>query len=118
MNITSALTDRAVLEELGRRLAKRRLSLAKSQEETANECGLARRTIINAEAGRSIQSESLIRILRSLNLLDSLETLLPDHSLQPMDILKLKNKERKRAAKKRDTQMPQSTPKWQWGDGS
>lgn len=116
MQTTNLLTDQAVLEELGRRLAKHRLMRNKSQAKFAEECGLGRRTIQYAEAGRSIQVESLICILRSLNLLDTLEALLPDPGIQPMDMLKLKKKERKRVAKKRGDQQPQSAEGWQWGD--
>lgn len=116
MQITNLHTDQAVLKELGRRLAKHRLMRNKTQAEFAEECGLGRRTIQYAESGRSVQAESLIRILRSLNLLDALEALLPDPGVQPMDMLKLKKKERKRVAKKRSDQQPQSAEEWQWGD--
>lgn len=116
MQITGTLTDQAVLQEIGKRLAKHRLALGKSQVELAADCGLGRRTIQHAEAGRSIQAESLIRILRSLDLLDTLEVLLPDPGIRPMDILRLKTKERKRAVKKRSGQQQQSAEKWKWGD--
>jgi transcriptional regulator with XRE-family HTH domain len=118
MKITNTLTDRAVLEEIGQRLAKQRLSMGKNQTELANESGLARRTIQNAEAGQPVQSESLIKILRSLGLLDVLDALLPDQSIRPMDLLKLKNKERQRVGKKRTPQKPQGGSKWEWGEES
>lgn len=118
MKIVNHLTDQTVLEELGRRLAKHRLAIGKSQVELADDCGLGRRTIQYAEAGRSVQSESLIRILRSLNLLDILESLLSDLGIRPMDMLKLKTKERKRVARKRGGQQQQSADEWQWGDES
>ena len=118
MKITKYLTDQTVLEELGRRLAKHRLAIGKSQVELAENCGLGRRTIQYAEAGRSIQAESLIRILRVPNLLDILENLVPDPGIRPMDVLKLKTKERKRVARKRGDQQQQSTDEWHWGDES
>ena len=116
MKITSNLTDQAILGEIGRRLAKQRLSISKSQAELASECGLARRTIQYAEAGKPVQSESLVKILRSLGLLDTLDALLPDQSLRPMDMLKLKNKERKRVVKKRGSHKIQGEGEWQWGN--
>ena len=116
MKITNVLTDQTVLKEIGNRLAKHRLMLNKTQSEFAEECGLGRRTIQYAEAGRSVQTDSLIRILRSLNLLDVLEALLPDLGIQPMDLIKLKNKERKRSSSKRSGQRPQSAGEWQWGN--
>jgi transcriptional regulator with XRE-family HTH domain len=116
MKLTSNLTDQVILEEIGRRLAKQRLSISKSQAELASECGLARRTIQYAEAGKPVQSESLVKILRSLSLLETLDALLPDQSLRPMDMLKLKSKERKRVAKKRAPQKAQGEGEWKWGD--
>lgn len=116
MHLTEYLTDQAVLEVLGRRLAKHRLALGKSQEELANECGLARRTIVNAETGHSVQSTSLIRMFRALGLLEVLEVLLPDPGIQPMDMLRLKKKERKRASRKREAQQGKARNEWQWGD--
>jgi len=116
MKITSNLTDQAILEEIGRRLGKQRLSISKSQNELASESGLARRTIQYAEAGKPVQSESLVKILRSLDLLEALDALLPDQGLRPMDMLKLKSKERKRVAKKRGPHKAQDGGEWQWGD--
>jgi transcriptional regulator with XRE-family HTH domain len=116
MKITNNLTDQIILEEIGRRLAKQRLSISKSQAELASECGLARRTIQYAEAGKPVQSESLVKIMRSLGLLETLDTLLPDQGPRPMDMLKLNSKERKRVAKKRGQQNIHGKDEWQWGD--
>jgi transcriptional regulator with XRE-family HTH domain len=116
MKISSVLTDQSVLEEVGLRLAKQRLAMGKSQVELASESGLARRTIQYAEAGKPVQSESLVKILRSLGLLETLDALLPDQSIRPMDMLKLKSKERKRAAKKCVPHKVQGESEWKWGD--
>ena len=116
MKITNNLTDQVALEEIGRRLARHRLSLNKSQTELANACSLARRTIQYAEAGKPIQSESLVKILRALSLLESLDALLPDQSARPMDMLRLKNKERKRASKTRSARGSHTGNNWQWED--
>lgn len=114
MKITPNLTDQVVLTELGERLARRRINLAKTQQQLAEESGLSRRTIQYAEAGGSVQSESLIRLLRALGLLGTLDALLPEQSVSPMDMLKLKKKERKRV---RVTQGAQAaTDEWKWGD--
>jgi len=116
MRLTDTLTDAAALQEIGRRLAKQRLAQSKSQEELAIECGLARRTIVNAETGNSVQSTSLVRMLRALGLLEVLDTLLPEHSIKPMDVLKLKKKERKRVSRNRGDQQGKKKGEWQWGD--
>lgn len=116
MKITDNLTEQAVLREIGRRLAQRRLLLGKSQVEFAEECGLGRRTIQHAEAGRSIQTDSLVRMLRSLKLLEALEALLPDQGPSPMDLLRLKTVERKRVVRNRSDRKAPPSGGWQWGD--
>lgn len=116
MKIASNLTDQTVLRELGKRLAKRRIELAKTQMQLAEESGLARRTIQHAEAGRSIQSESLVRLFRALGLFEMLDALLPEQRIRPMEALKLKNKERQRVRKQQVTQ--KSGEEWQWEDES
>jgi len=60
-----------------------------------------------------MQMSTMIRILRVLELLDRLETLVPEAGPRPMDLLKLKGQERKRASGKRKP--PDEVP-WKWGD--
>jgi len=55
-------------------------------------------------------------MLRALGLLEVLDTLLPEHSIKPMDVLKLKKKERKRVSRNRGDQQGKKKGEWQWGD--
>ena len=113
MKIEGLLTDEAILAELGGRLAQRRLELQLTQEMLAEQAGVSKRTVERIEAGATTQMSTLIRILRALELLDRLETLVPEAGPRPMDLIKLKGKARKRASGKR-----KSTDKgpWHWGD--
>lgn len=113
MKIEGLLTDEAILTELGGRLAQRRLELQLTQEMLAEQAGVSKRTVERIEAGAMTQTSTLIRILRVLELLDRLETLVPGAGPRPMDLVKLKGKSRKRASGKR-----KSTDKgpWHWGD--
>lgn len=113
MKIERFLTDDAVLLELGSRLAQRRIALGKSQAALAEQAGVSKRTVERVEAGDAAQTATLIRMLRVLELLDRLEMLVPETGPRPMDLLKLKGKERKRAPRK--TAKPSVQP-WQWGD--
>ena len=113
MKIDPILADEAVLEELGGRLAQRRLELQLTQAELAEQAGVSKRTIERVEAGATTQMSTMIRILRALDLLGRLETLIPEVGPRPMDLLKLKGKERQRAARKRSEKIDQP---WQWGD--
>jgi len=113
MKIEPLLADEATLAELGGRLAQRRLELQLTQAELAEQAGVSKRTVERVEAGATTQTATLIRILRVLELLDRLEMLVPAAGPSPMDLLKLKGKERKRASRKKKS--PSGKP-WQWGD--
>jgi hypothetical protein len=55
----------------------------------------------------------MIRIFRTLELLDALDGLVPEAGPRPMDLLKLKGKERQRATGKNKQQGGEP---WKWGD--
>ena len=97
MKIDGLLTDEAILAELAGRLVQRRLELQLTQEMLAEQAGVSKRTVERVEAGTTTQMSTMIRILRVLELLDRLETLVPEAGPRPMDMLKLKGKMRKRA---------------------
>ncbi|HWQ26360.1 MAG TPA: helix-turn-helix transcriptional regulator [Chlorobaculum sp.] len=113
MKIEGLLTDEAILAELGGRFAQRRLELQLTQEMLAEQAGVSKRTVERVEAGATMQMSTMIRILRVLELLDRLETLVPESGPRPMDLLRLKGKARKRASGKRK---PTDEKPWTWGD--
>lgn len=113
MKIEGLLTDKAILSELGGRLAQRRLELHLTQEMLAEQAGVSKRTVERIEAGATAQMSTLIRLLRVLELLDRLETLVPEAGPRPMDLVKLKGKARKRASGKRKSTDEEP---WRWGD--
>ena len=114
MKIINEMSDDTVLEVFGRRLGQRRLALQMTQAELAQEAGVSKRTVERIEAGASSQSLNLIRILRVLDLLPRLDRLAPAAEPRPMDLLKLKGKERRRASGRRIAKQPGE--KWAWGD--
>jgi len=115
MKIEKQLTDSAVLNEIGERIVRRRLDLYLAQADLAEQAGLSKRTVERVEAGHSTQIASMIRILRVLDLADNLENLIPEATSRPMELLKLKNKTRKRASPTRKTSTAGGR-KWLWGD--
>lgn len=114
MDITSTMTDNAVLEELGRRLRRRRIDLGLTQADLAEEAGVSKRTVERLEAGAPTQTPNLVRILRSLDLLNTLSRLVPETGPRPMELLKLKGKQRQRATSRRSQN--RSNAAWSWGD--
>ncbi len=115
MKIDNLLTDEAVLSELGARLNRYRIKLHLSQAKLAEQAGVSKRTVERIEAGATTQTATMIRVLRALELLDRLDSLIPDTGPRPMDLLKLKGKERQRAPRR---QKNSSDKPWEWGDES
>jgi transcriptional regulator with XRE-family HTH domain len=114
MNISNLLTDESILDELGVRIASRRLELRLTQAELAEQAGIAKRTLERIEAGNSAQLSSLVRILRVLEALPGLEGLIPAAGPRPMDQLKRKGKVRQRAPGRRASE--QLGKPWSWDD--
>ncbi len=116
MDSDKTMGDDALLEALGRRLARRRLALQLTQAALARQAGVSKRTVERIESGAAAQTLSLVRLLRVLDLLQGLDQLVPETGPRPMDLLKLKGKERQRASLRRDAGSPGDA--WSWGEDS
>jgi len=101
MQIDSQLADAAVVEELGRRLRRLRLDRNLTQQDLADEAGVSVATVRNLESGSRTQLVTLIRVLRTLDLLSDLDRLLPARRPSPIELLKLRGRERQRASSPR-----------------
>ncbi len=116
MNISRALTDEAILTELGRRIQRCRIDLELTQADLAEQAGLSKRTVERLEDGGSAQMSSIVRVLRALDLLRGLEALVPETGPRPTEMLRRKGKLRKRASSKR--RADRTVRDWSWGDES
>ena len=115
MEINSTISDEALLQEIGRRLARRRLDMALSQADLAEQAGVSKRTLERIEAGHAAQTLNLVRILRVLELLGGLDRWLPPAGPRPMDLLKLKGKVRRRVRRKAAEGKDAAHTAWSWG---
>jgi putative transcriptional regulator len=114
MRIENSLTDEAVLSELGKRLARTRLSRNISQAELATEAGVAKTTVERLERGGGIQLESVIRILRALGQLDRLDVVISESLPSPIERLDNRGKERQRARNSGSGESRRGG--WTWSD--
>jgi len=105
------MSDRAIQRELGGRLKRRRLDRNLSQQHVADLAGLNRTTIGDMERGTSGGVLTLIQILRALDSLDELETMLPEQSPSPLDLARRQGKQRQRASRRTDDD-DQGEPSW------
>ena len=119
MRIEGKLTDQAVLEELGRRLTQARLDRNQTQEDFAKAAGLSKRTIERMEAGHSVQVSNLVRAMRALHLAQNIDALLPAaEGPSPLEQLKHKGRERKRASSPKGTSVASGKSEWTWAERS
>ena len=114
MRIENQHSDPTVLAELGTRLMRARLERNLTQAEFAANSGVSKRTIERLEAGRSVQLANFLRVVRALKLGERLDQLIPPTGPSPIDQLKLKRRERRRASA-RKASVPKSR-QWTWAD--
>ena len=84
------------LKELGERIRNHRIAIGVKQKDLAAKAAISTDVLSSLENGRSISTESLARILRSLGYRDALANLLPAPVASPIDLQKLAGKQRQR----------------------
>jgi len=113
VNMESTRTDSTVLEELGSDLRRERLSRNLSQAELAREAGVTRDTVRRMEAGESVSTQTLVRLLRALGQLERIGALLPERGPGPLEQLDRGPAGRQRARPAAREEPPSS--EWTWG---
>ena len=110
------MSDRAILQEVGRRLRRERLNRNMTQAKLAELTGLGRRTVVKAERGDGTTMSTLVAILRGLGLLGQLDQFLPEPPLSPVQLAKLKGRRRQRASSPRGARSTAGRRPWKWGE--
>ena len=95
-----AMSDMAIVEQVGLFIKHTRLGLNKTQAQLAKEAGLNRWTISQIENGESINLTSLIQLLRALDSLYVFDTFKVTDEISPLAYAKLKKEQRERARSK------------------
>lgn len=117
MKIVETMTDEAVIRELGERLARVRLARNLTQAALAERAGVSKRTVERFEAGADgIHLTGFLRLCRALHLLENIDLVIPEEKPGPMELLKLRGKQRQRATTPRASDTPHAP--WSWGDES
>ena len=115
MNISTQLTDEALLKELGGRLAGARIEHNLTQAALAEQAGVSKRTVERLESGEvATRLSGFLRVCRAFGLLERFETLLPEPVPGPMAQLKQAGRKRQRATGKKSA--PGGFKKWTWGE--
>ena len=95
--LDSTATTSEILGELGSRIRRYRLQQNRTIAEVAELSGLSRVTVERAERGAHPTLESVIRILRALGRVESLDAFLPPPLVSPLELAQMSGRERKRA---------------------
>ena len=92
-----SLSNAAIAEELGSRIEQLRLEQNITQAHLANEVGLTRTTYRNLTNGKA-KLENIIAVLRVLGRLDLVESFIPETEFSPIELAKLRGRQRQRAS--------------------
>lgn len=95
------MSDKALIEVIGNFVKRNRLNQNKSQSYVAESAGISRSTLSLLERGEKVRIDSLIQVLRVLDLLHVLEVFKVEQDISPIEYAKLKRKERKQASSSR-----------------
>ncbi len=93
-----SMTNTRIEAEIGERLKNVRLQYNISQSDLAKRTGLSRVSISKIERGLGVNLSSLIEIMRGLKVLENIELLIPEQEVSPIEMIRLKNKTKKKRA--------------------
>ena len=99
------MPDKAILKELGQRLARVRKQQGISQTVLAEEAGLGVATLRRIESGQSGQMESWIKIMKALRMAGAVDSFLPENFASPRSQVLSESKSRK-------TRVAEGVAKW------
>ena len=101
-----ALSDLAILRELGSSLRQVRLNRNQSQQAVADAAGIDRATLSQIEHGRPTSLLTFVQLLRTLEQLDLLEAFMTKAEISPLAMARLAKKQRRNASPSSPTPPP------------
>ena len=111
-NEVYALSDTALVEELGLGIKRMRLNQNYSQQELADRSGVDRITISKLENGRPPTMLTLVQVLRGLQRLDVLFSIINEPSFVEGMFNDVEGDYRKRASHPRKTKTKNDSTEW------
>ena len=96
------LSDPAILQRLGGRIRDYRIRMEMTQGELADKSGVSMGTVVRIEQGKAVSTLLLITLLRTLGVLENLETLLPELGISPIQLRKMQGRKVQRIRHKKE----------------
>ena len=107
-----AMSDPAMLEQLGDFVKQTRLQQNKTQQQVAIAAGINRSTMVQIEKGAGGTLLSFIQVLRALEQLQIFEHFEIKQQFSPLQLAKLEQNKRQRASTKKDSQNKKPRSDW------
>ena len=95
----SSMSDKAIAEQLGAFIKHHRITQNRTQDNLAAAAGISRSTLSLLERGESVTLSTLIQVLRTLNLLQVLDSFEIPNVISPLALAKAERSKRKRASR-------------------
>ena len=111
-NMWEAMSDKSIMETIGNFIQSHRLNQNKSQDQVATAAGISRSTLSLLERGEKVRIDSLIQVLRVLNLLYIMDVFKIQDQISPIEYARLKKKQRKQASPGRGSKMDKKDIEW------
>ena len=106
------MSDKALTETIGNFIKHHRLNQNRTQGELSATAGISRSTLSLLERGETVSLNTVIKVLRVLDLLYVMDTFAIKDEISPVEYAKLQKNKRKRARNKIDNETSNSEPGW------
>ncbi len=108
----NTMSDKSLMQAIGNFIQSNRLKQNKTQEQIATDAGISRSTLGLLEKGENIQLDSLIKVLRILNLLYIMDVFTVQEQISPIEYAKAKLKQRKQASPQKNNNITNNDLEW------
>ena len=107
------MSDKSLMETIGSFIQSHRLNQNKSQDQVATASGISRSTLSLLERGKKVKLDTLMQVLRVLDLLYIMDVFKIQDQISPIEYAKLKKKQRKQASPKKGSNIDKEDLEWQ-----
>ena len=111
-NNWGSMSDKSLMKAIGNFIQSHRLNQNKSQEQVATAAGISRSTLSLLERGEKVRLDSLIQVLRVLDLLYIMDVFKVEEQISPVEYARLKKKQRKQASPQKDKKADKEDIGW------
>lgn len=103
-----SMSDIALSKTIGEFIQSHRIKQNKTQDEVASSAGISRSTLSLLERGENVALNSLIQVLRTLDLLYIFDVFKIEQQVSPITLAKLAKQKRQRASGKDHEEQPET----------